>query len=88
MPPREHWRAEQYRVGTQPPPSPSRAPQLTRRERQILHLVATGATNTEIGGALGLTPNTVKTYWQRVLGKLGARNRAHAVARAHSLGLL
>jgi two-component system, NarL family, nitrate/nitrite response regulator NarL len=85
MPPRD-GRGEQERVGLHRPPA--RVSELTRREQQILQLVSTGATNVEIGEALGLTPNTVKTYWQRVLGKLGARNRAHAVAKAYELRLL
>jgi DNA-binding NarL/FixJ family response regulator len=61
---------------------------LTRREYDILRHVAMGETNPEIAAALGLTRNTVKTYLQRALEKLGARNRVEAVARANQLGIL
>jgi len=44
---------------------------LTRREYDILRRVAMGETNPEIASALGLTRNTVKTYLQRTLEKLG-----------------
>jgi DNA-binding NarL/FixJ family response regulator len=61
---------------------------LTRREYEILRRVAMGETNPEIGEALGLTRNTVKTYLQRALEKLGARNRVEALARANECGIL
>ena len=61
---------------------------LTRREYEILRHVAMGETNPEIAAALGLTRNTVKTYLQRTLEKLGARNRVEALARANQLGIL
>lgn len=61
---------------------------LTRREYEILRRVAMGETNPEIAGVLGLTRNTVKTYLQRTLEKLGARNRVEALARASERGIL
>jgi len=61
---------------------------LTKREHEILRRVAMGETNPEIAAALGLTRNTVKTYLQRALEKLGARNRVEALARASQLGIL
>ena len=61
---------------------------LTRREYDILRRVAMGETNPEIACALGLTRNTVKTYLQRALEKLGARNRVEALSRANQLGIL
>jgi DNA-binding NarL/FixJ family response regulator len=61
---------------------------LTRREYDILRRVAMGETNPEIACALGLTRNTVKTYLQRTLEKLGARNRVEALTRANQLGIL
>jgi DNA-binding NarL/FixJ family response regulator len=61
---------------------------LTRREYEILRHVAMGETNPEIARALGLTRNTVKTYLQRTLEKLGAHNRVEALARANQLGIL
>ncbi|HET6951271.1 MAG TPA: response regulator transcription factor [Acidimicrobiales bacterium] len=63
-------------------------PSLTRREHEILRLVALGHTNNEIALRLGLAANTVKTYWQRALHKLSARNRAEAIARAHEMHLI
>jgi DNA-binding NarL/FixJ family response regulator len=61
---------------------------LTRREYEILRHVAMGQTNPEIASALGLTRNTVKTYLQRALEKLGAHNRVEALSRANQLGIL
>lgn len=61
---------------------------LTRREYDILRQVAMGRTNPEIADSLGLTRNTVKTYLQRALEKLGARNRVEALARANERGIL
>ena len=61
---------------------------LTRREYDILRHVAMGQTNPEIASTLGLSRNTVKTYLQRALEKLGARNRVEALARANQLGIL
>ena len=61
---------------------------LTRREYEILRQVAMGKTNPEIAEALGLARNTVKTYLQRALEKLHARNRVEALARASQFGIL
>lgn len=63
-------------------------PQLSRREQEVLTLVAQGATTAQIAAALGLSQNTVKTYAGRVLKKLEAVNRTEAVARAAAMGLL
>jgi len=61
---------------------------LTRREYDVLRRVAMGETNAEIAAATFLSPNTVKTYLQSTLQKLGARNRVEAIARASEGGLL
>jgi len=61
---------------------------LTRREYDIMRHVAMGQTNPDIADALGLTRNTVKTYLQRALDNLGARNGVEAFARANQLGIL
>jgi DNA-binding NarL/FixJ family response regulator len=61
---------------------------LTRREYDILRHISMGETNPEIAQALGLTRNTVKTYVQSALTKLGARNRIEALNRLNELGLL
>jgi two-component system response regulator DesR len=67
--------------------SPSGAP-LTDRERDVLELVARGATNREIAADLFLSPHTVKEHTSALYRKLGVRNRAEAVQRAQRLGLL
>ena len=55
---------------------------LTPREREILAQLATGQRDREIADRLSLAETTVKTHVQRILRKLGARNRAEAVAKA------
>jgi DNA-binding NarL/FixJ family response regulator len=60
---------------------------LTGRERQILGLIASGATNPEIAGRLHLSPHTVKEHTSSLYRKLEVRNRAEAVRRAERLGL-
>lgn len=61
---------------------------LTPREFEVLRHAAQGRTNPEIAEATGLARNTVKTYLQSALHKLGARNRVEAISRASELGLL
>jgi two-component system nitrate/nitrite response regulator NarL len=61
---------------------------LTRREYEILRRAAEGESNSEIAAAIFLAPTTVKSYLQSALGKLGARNRAGAVATLGRVGLL
>lgn len=61
---------------------------LSEREREVLGLIATGATNREIAGSLYLSPHTVKEYTSAIYRKLGVRNRAEAVRSAQGLGLL
>lgn len=61
---------------------------LSEREREVLDLVATGATNREIADALFLSPHTVKEHTSGLYRKLKARNRAEAVQKAQRLGLL
>jgi DNA-binding NarL/FixJ family response regulator len=61
---------------------------LSPRERQVLELVAAGATNREVAAALGLSDETVKTLLGRTFAKLGVRRRAEAVSAAHARGLL
>ncbi|MEW6046353.1 MAG: response regulator transcription factor [Bacillota bacterium] len=62
--------------------------ELTEREREVLHLVAAGATNREIAERLFITENTVKFHMRNILDKLHLRNRAEAVAYAMRRGLL
>ena len=65
-----------------------RAVQLSGRERELLELAAEGLTTIEIAQRLYLSPNTVKTYWQRLYEKLGASDRGSAIAQAIRRGLL
>lgn len=62
--------------------------QLSGRERELLELAAAGLTTGEIANRLYLSPNTVKTYWQRLYEKLGASDRASAMAEAIRRGLV
>ena len=61
---------------------------LTDREKEVLRLVAEGATNRDIAGRLNVTENTVKYHLKNILEKLHLRNRAQAVAYAMQTGLL
>ena len=61
---------------------------LTTREREVLSLLADGLTQTEIADRLVISPKTVATHIQRILGKLGVHSRAEAVSRAYRLGLV
>ncbi|HET7341269.1 MAG TPA: response regulator transcription factor [Methylomirabilota bacterium] len=61
---------------------------LTSRERQILELIADGASNRVIAARLAISRHTVKFHVASVLGKLGARSRTEAVTLALRAGLL
>ena len=63
------------------PPSGSRG-KLTRRQREILQLLADGGSTAAAAKELGLSEETVKTHTKNVLARLAARNRTHAVAIA------
>lgn len=54
------------------------SPQLSTREREVMTLVAQGHTNADIGRALFVGEDTVKTHLRRALHKLGANNRTQA----------
>jgi DNA-binding CsgD family transcriptional regulator/tetratricopeptide (TPR) repeat protein len=69
------------------PPSPSAPLGLTRREAEVLALVAEGRTNRQIGQALFITPKTASVHVSRILAKLGVTGRGEAAAIAHRLGL-
>jgi two-component system nitrate/nitrite response regulator NarL len=72
------------REGDEPLPGPP----LTPREYEVLRRVALGESNPEIAAALTLSRNTVKSYLQSAMQKLGARNRVDAIMRANEYGLL
>ena len=61
---------------------------LTPRETEVLSLVARGLGNKEVGDVLGTAPGTVKAHVQSILGKLGAKDRTHAVTIALRRGII
>lgn len=63
-------------------PTGAKRPELTVRERDILRLLADGLSNEEIGNALFISPETVRTHVRKAMAKLGADTRTQAVARA------
>jgi DNA-binding NarL/FixJ family response regulator len=65
-----------------------RRPALTERELQVLRGMADGKSNAEIGRDLFVSEDTVKTHARRLFRKLGARDRAHAVAAGFRTGLV
>lgn len=62
-----------------PPPS---TPALSRREVEVVRLIARGLSDQDIADEIGLSRNTIKTYVRRILWKLGCKSRAEAVAVA------
>lgn len=60
---------------------------LTPREREVLAALATGGTNKEIALSLGIMPGTVKTHVERLIGKLGVRDRTQAAILAVEFGI-
>jgi DNA-binding CsgD family transcriptional regulator len=61
---------------------------LTRREREILALVAIGRSNRQIAEALFITEGTAGTHVSNIIGKLGVRGRTEAASLAHRLGIV
>jgi DNA-binding CsgD family transcriptional regulator/tetratricopeptide (TPR) repeat protein len=74
-------------ASTEASPSPAASLGLTRREAEVLALVAEGRTNRQIGQALFITPKTASVHVSRILAKLGVAGRGEAAAVAHRLGL-
>jgi len=61
---------------------------LTDRETEILHYVAGGRTNWEIGAILGISEETVRVHTKNIMKKLNATNRAHSVTIALNDGAI
>ena len=61
---------------------------LSKREIEVLQMVAGGTTNKEVAEALFISENTVKGHLSRILEKMNARNRQQAVAMAMEKGII
>src|SRR6266496_2782499 len=61
---------------------------LSAREVEVLQMIAYGSTNREVAGALHISPQTVKTYLERIFTKLGVSDRTRAVAVALKHGIV
>ncbi len=84
------WKAEEHSAPLHPSsfiPQPLIEP-LSKRELEILSLLAQGLTNLEIGRQIFISDQTVKVHIRNIFGKLGVNSRRQAVAQARALGLL
>jgi DNA-binding NarL/FixJ family response regulator len=61
---------------------------LSKREREVLRLMATGSSNKEIAAALGAAEGTIKNHASSIFSKLGVRDRTRAVLKALELGII
>lgn len=82
------WRAEGGAVRPAGARAEGRAGMLTAREIEVLSAVREAKGNAQIGAQLGISPLTVKNHLRSIQRKLGARNRAHAVAEAMARRLI
>jgi DNA-binding NarL/FixJ family response regulator len=71
-----------------PPPVPADMSNLTRRQHEVLQLVADGLDPKEIASRLSISPKTVGSHMERIFAKLGVHSRAEATASAHRDGLV
>jgi DNA-binding NarL/FixJ family response regulator len=71
-----------------PEPGAIAAEPLSRRELDVLRLMANGQSNQEIAQTLILAISTIKMHIKHIYGKLGVRNRVQALAQARSRGIL
>lgn len=76
---------EPFAVASTPVAGPADGPVLSQRERDVLALLVTGATNREIAAELYLGPDTVKKHASSLYRKLGVRNRTEATQQASRL---
>lgn len=71
--------------GTEPEDDQRRSRELTRREREIMELIAEGRSNRQIADLLVLSPKTVKNHICRIYQSMGVHERDKAVQRWHTL---
>jgi DNA-binding NarL/FixJ family response regulator len=71
-----------------PRPSESAGPELSDREREVLRLLARGASNKEIANVLRLAEGTVKNHVTNILSRLGVGDRTQAALKARDLGVV
>lgn len=81
----QQWRMMRGSSDGRPPRS--EPPTLTQRERDVLYALARGLPTKTIARELSVSPKTVEAQISRLLMKLGAHNRAHAISVARSRGL-
>jgi DNA-binding NarL/FixJ family response regulator len=81
---------EAFVNAAEPPPPPRTAlrADLSSRETEILRLIATGLSNTEIAQRLFISPLTTKSHVSRILTKLDARDRTQLVVLAYESGVV
>ncbi len=86
------FETEKVEAGIKSPPPVSHPPPLiealSKRELEVLRLIAEGLSNKEIAQKLFLSPNTVRIHASNIYGKLGVHKRTQAVMRAQDLGIL
>lgn len=82
------WPKVEIRQPPQPQADPEVLARFSKRERQLLVLVAQGYTNKEIAQLIHLSPNTVKTHLKSLFVKLDVTNRTQASAQAKILNIL
>ena len=82
------WPGNETQVGVAEAQPTGRRLTLTERELQVLRGMADGKSTAEIGRELFVSEDTVKTHARRLFRKLGARDRAHAVAAGFRAGLV
>jgi DNA-binding NarL/FixJ family response regulator len=78
----------EFAIRRDPATIPAALLELTRREREILRLVARGLSNTEIASRLVISPFTAKTHVRNILRKLSCRDRTALAALAYETGLV